>query len=932
MCEYDTDECFSNPCVHGRCMDRVAAFTCYCDRGYYGTLCEYKTSQIRLVNGSSVYEGRVEILSNNTWGTVCDDSWDANNARAVCRQLGLQYFAAEAVGRAYFGQGSGPILLDDVHCLRYHQSLDECNHRGWGIHDCAHGQDAGVICTDETDECLSNPCVHGFCFDRVDAFYCHCSKGYHGTLCEHDTDECLSNPCVHGDCKNMFGGFECECYDASYYGILCEHDAYDCRSNPCVYGYCKDGAAAFTCECFSGYYGTLCEYEINECQSSPCRNGGNCSDAIRGFHCDCPEGYEGNRCDIDTDECLSSPCIHGYCKDGVGTFTCECFTGYDGTLCGYAMISDGLITLISFGGVTVFLLVFIPTCVYCVRRYRSSKQRSKTHGSWSKYIIVGISGDKIDAGNIDYQECIGEGGFGSVRRVSFKKPYKGYKEAAGKTVVYEIGKIEIEVMSQLRHPNIVNLLGICEIPRAHVILMEYSPNGSLHNYLKDPSKPLPYELQKRWAKESALAINYLHGQKFLHRDIKPSNCLLFQDNLLKLCDFGLAREIKDSQTTSCQMGTYRYMAPEIHLGNGRGRAVYSRPVDVWAYGMLILEICTRKPPFHDLEFHNVGVEVGRGVKPFIPEHCPKGLANIMQQCWNTNPKQRPTMIYIVEALGDWSLQREIQPAHHKYHRIACCPNGDMVTSYKDELCLFDCDGKFKMQLISTETDSDMKIGFVCNICVSSKGYIFVVSDSCRFVHVFTTEGNYNHCFTPGDDSNTSVKWKCLAIDREGHLLVGDSERGIITSHACPDGVQEGWSRVVKKINCSLGYYPSMVVNSKNQILIHSHPALDSVYSRVVAIDYSGNEVFTFTPEFDDDLTGRKVIPYGIGCNDSNNIYVAMDPGMLVYNRGHIHRYSPTGVFLQCIAKGLYNPCDLSMTPDGSLMVANGKSILKYHLQ
>ncbi|XP_072051432.1 dual specificity protein kinase shkA-like [Amphiura filiformis] len=480
---------------------------------------------------------------------------------------------------------------------------------------------------------------------------------------------------------------------------------------------------------------------------------------------------------------------------------------------------------------------------------------------------MGASVDKLDAGNIDFHECIGEGGFGSVSRVSFKKPYKGYKEAAGKTVVYELGKKEVKVMSQLIHPNIVNLLGICKTGGAHLILMEYAPNGSLHDYLKDPSKPLPYELQKKWATESALAIKYLHGQNFLHRDIKPENCLLFQDNLLKLCDFGLAREIEESQTTSSQKGTYRYMAPEIHVGNERGRAIYSKPADIWAYGMLLLAICTRKPPFQDLEWHRVVFEVGNGQKPSIPEGCPKDLLDIMQQCWNNDPRQRPTITSIVMALDAccWSLERVIHPKHQRKQlvcqRIASCPNGDMVVSYWEKLHLLDGDGNCKMQLRSTETDPDRQIGRVCNICVSPLGYIFVASVSCRFVHVFTVKGKYLHCFTPDNDSNTSFKQKCLAIDREGQLLVGDRGRGIITIHTCPDGT------VVNKITCPIGNGPSKIVNGKNQILIHSQPSDSETehMSKVVAIDYSGNKVFSFTPKVDENMTGREVVPDGIVC-------------------------------------------------------------------
>ena len=150
---------------------------------------------------------------------------------------------------------------------------------------------------------------------------------------------------------------------------------------------------------------------------------------------------------------------------------------------------------------------------------------------WSHYFYLslliqnrnnmGNAVTKIEIKNLEFLEKIGEGGFGSVKRVTFKKPFKGYKEAAAKSIL-EIGKHEVEVMSQLNHKHIVNLLGVCQQEAAALIIMEYAPNGSLHDYLKDQSKPLPYKLQKKWAKEAALAIKYLHANKFLHRDIKPT--------------------------------------------------------------------------------------------------------------------------------------------------------------------------------------------------------------------------------------------------------------------------------------------------------------------------------------------------------------------------------------------------------------------------
>ncbi len=253
---------------------------------------------------------------------------------------------------------------------------------------------------------------------------------------------------------------------------------------------------------------------------------------------------------------------------------------------------------------------------------------------------MGASVDKIEVKNLVFHERIGEGGFGTVKRVSFKKSYNGYKEAAAKSVLFELGEREVKVMSKLRHPNIVTMFGICQTGHSDLILMEYTPHGSLHDYLKDSSNALPYALQRKWATESALAIHYLHQHNYLHRDIKPQNCLIFDNNVLKLCDFGLAREIELSQTTSSQKGTYRYMAPEIHVGNDDGRGVYSKASDIWSYGMLLLEICTRKPPFEDLEWHRVVFEVGKGVIPSIPEDCPTVMSDVMRRCWTSDPRER----------------------------------------------------------------------------------------------------------------------------------------------------------------------------------------------------------------------------------------------------------------------------------------------------
>ena len=103
---------------------------------------------VRLVEGSGPHEGRVKVYHNGTWGTVCGDGWDLRDATVVCRQLG--YGTAVGVPRgAVFVEGSGPIWYDNVNCSGSEASLTQCVHRGLGVHDCGHWEDAGVICASE---------------------------------------------------------------------------------------------------------------------------------------------------------------------------------------------------------------------------------------------------------------------------------------------------------------------------------------------------------------------------------------------------------------------------------------------------------------------------------------------------------------------------------------------------------------------------------------------------------------------------------------------------------------------------------------------------------------------------------------------------------------------------------------------------------------
>ena len=121
----------------------VLSFTTLC--GFL--LCIFDFVSVRLVNGPTIYEGRVEVYHNGVWGTVCDDGWTMVDAQVVCRELGFDVFNVRYNG--YYGQGSGVIWLDDVNCVGNESTIENCTHSGWGIHDCDHSEDAGVKCSSE---------------------------------------------------------------------------------------------------------------------------------------------------------------------------------------------------------------------------------------------------------------------------------------------------------------------------------------------------------------------------------------------------------------------------------------------------------------------------------------------------------------------------------------------------------------------------------------------------------------------------------------------------------------------------------------------------------------------------------------------------------------------------------------------------------------
>ncbi|XP_036431266.1 scavenger receptor cysteine-rich type 1 protein M130-like [Colossoma macropomum] len=137
---------------------------------------------VRLVDGGSRCAGRVEVLHDDQWGTVCDDEWDVRDAAVVCRELGCGD-AVDALNKAHFGPGSGQIWMNEVDCSGSESTLKNCKSAGWGKHNCNHGEDAGVICSGHRKSRLTG----GFhlCSGRVEVLN---AKTW-STVCDADFDQ-----------------------------------------------------------------------------------------------------------------------------------------------------------------------------------------------------------------------------------------------------------------------------------------------------------------------------------------------------------------------------------------------------------------------------------------------------------------------------------------------------------------------------------------------------------------------------------------------------------------------------------------------------------------------------------------------------------------------------------------------------------------------
>ncbi|XP_062927103.1 tyrosine-protein kinase Fes/Fps isoform X1 [Mobula hypostoma] len=209
--------------------------------------------------------------------------------------------------------------------------------------------------------------------------------------------------------------------------------------------------------------------------------------------------------------------------------------------------------------------------------------------------------------------------------------------------------MEARILKQYDHPNIVRLIGVCTQKQPIYIIMELVQGGDFLTFLRNEANRLTTKDLIKMAKNAAAGMAYLESKHCIHRDLAARNCLVSENNVLKISDFGMSREEEDgvySSTGGMKQIPIKWTAPEA-LNYGR----FTTESDIWSYGILLWETFTLgSTPYPTMTNQQTREEVEQGYRMDSPDSCPEEIYNIMTRCWEYDPKRRPSFSTIHQQL------------------------------------------------------------------------------------------------------------------------------------------------------------------------------------------------------------------------------------------------------------------------------------------
>ncbi|KAK9281863.1 hypothetical protein L1049_004770 [Liquidambar formosana] len=310
----------------------------------------------------------------------------------------------------------------------------------------------------------------------------------------------------------------------------------------------------------------------------------------------------------------------------------------------------------------------------CVKGWNRKDQRKK-QPTWRIFSLKELH---AATNNFNYDNKLGEGGFGSVY---WGQLWDGSQIAVKRLKVWSNKAemefaVEVEILARVRHKNLLSLRGYCAEGQERLIVYDYMPNLSLLSHLHGQHSAeclLDWNRRMNIAIGSAEGIAYLHHHAtphIIHRDIKASNVLLDSDFQAQVADFGFAKLIPDGAThvTTRVKGTLGYLAPEYAM---LGKA--SESCDVYSFGILLLELASGKKPVEKLN-----ATMKRTITDWaLPLACEKKFSELADPrfngkfveeelkrvvlvglvCSDSRPEKRPTMLEVVELLKGESKEK-----------------------------------------------------------------------------------------------------------------------------------------------------------------------------------------------------------------------------------------------------------------------------------